>query len=67
MIGRLVGAAAMNYVAPTKYLSLNALIAIIMIIVSMNSSGSLAMWYPQSCKTQGTKKEGEHKTLTRET
>jgi FHS family L-fucose permease-like MFS transporter len=44
MIGRLVGAAAMNYVAPTKYLSLNALIAIVMIIVSMNSTGSLAMW-----------------------
>jgi FHS family L-fucose permease-like MFS transporter len=44
MVGRLVGAAAMNYVAPTKYLSLNALIAIIMIIVSMNTSGSIAMW-----------------------
>jgi FHS family L-fucose permease-like MFS transporter len=44
MIGRLVGAAAMNYVAPTKYLSVNALIAIVMIIVSMNSAGSLAMW-----------------------
>jgi FHS family L-fucose permease-like MFS transporter len=44
MIGRLVGAAAMNYVAPSKYLSLNALIAIVMIIVSMNSTGSLAMW-----------------------
>jgi FHS family L-fucose permease-like MFS transporter len=44
MIGRLVGAAAMNYVAPTKYLSLNALIAIVMIIVSMNTTGSLAMW-----------------------
>jgi FHS family L-fucose permease-like MFS transporter len=44
MIGRLVGAVAMNYVAPTKYLSLNALIAIVMIIVSMNSTGSLAMW-----------------------
>lgn len=44
MIGRLVGAAAMNYVAPTKYLSLNALIAIVMIIVSMNTSGSVAMW-----------------------
>lgn len=44
MIGRLVGAAAMNYVAPTKYLSINALIAIIMIIVSMNTSGSTAMW-----------------------
>jgi len=44
MIGRLVGAAAMNYVAPTKYLSINALIAIVMIIVSMNTSGSVAMW-----------------------
>jgi FHS family L-fucose permease-like MFS transporter len=44
MIGRLVGAAAMNYVAPTKYLSLNALIAIVMIIVSMNTTGSTAMW-----------------------
>ena len=44
MIGRLVGAAAMNYIAPTKYLSLNALIAIVMIIVSMNSSGNIAMW-----------------------
>jgi len=44
MIGRLVGAAAMNYVAPTKYLSVNALIAIVMIIVSMNTTGSLAMW-----------------------
>ena len=44
MIGRLVGAAAMNYIAPTKYLSLNALIAIAMIIVSMNSTGSIAMW-----------------------
>ena len=44
MIGRLVGPAAMNYVAPTKYLSLNALIAIVMIIVSMNTTGSTAMW-----------------------
>ena len=44
MVGRLVGAAAMNYIAPTKYLSLNALIAIIMIIVSMNTTGSTAMW-----------------------
>ncbi|MGB1333779.1 MAG: sugar MFS transporter, partial [Porticoccaceae bacterium] len=44
MIGRLVGAAAMNYITPTKYLSLNALIAIVMIIVSMNSTGSIAMW-----------------------
>ena len=44
MIGRLVGAVLMNYVAATKYLAVNALIAIIMIIVSMNSTGDVAMW-----------------------
>ena len=44
MIGRLVGAALMNYIAATKYLAVNALIAIVMIIVSMNTSGSVAMW-----------------------
>lgn len=44
MIGRLVGALAMNFVAPTKYLSINALIAILMIIISMNTSGNIAMW-----------------------
>jgi FHS family L-fucose permease-like MFS transporter len=44
MAGRLVGAALMNYIAATKYLAVNALIAIVMIIVSMNTSGSVAMW-----------------------
>ena len=44
MIGRLIGAVLMNYVADTKYLAINALIAIVMIVVSMNTSGSLAMW-----------------------
>ena len=44
MIGRLVGAALMNYVAATKYLGGQCLIAIIMIIVSMNSTGDVAMW-----------------------
>jgi FHS family L-fucose permease-like MFS transporter len=44
MIGRLVGAALMNYIAATKYLAINALIAIVMIIVSMNSTGDVAMW-----------------------
>jgi len=44
MVGRLVGAAAMRYIPPTKYLSVNALIAILMIVVSMNSTGSIAMW-----------------------
>ena len=44
MIGRLVGAALMRYVAATKYLAVNAVIAILMIIVSMNSTGNIAMW-----------------------
>jgi len=44
MIGRLIGAVLMNYVADTKYLAINAVIAIVMIVVSMNTSGSLAMW-----------------------
>jgi len=44
MIGRLIGAVLMNYVADTKYLAINAVIAIVMIVVSMNTSGSIAMW-----------------------
>jgi len=44
MVGRLIGALVMNFVAPTKYLCVNAIIAIIMIVVSMNTSGSIAMW-----------------------
>jgi len=44
MIGRLVCAVLMNYIASTKYLAANAVIAIVMIIVSMNTSGSVAMW-----------------------
>lgn len=44
MVGRLVGAALMNYIAATKYLAVNALIAIVMIVVSMNSTGDMAMW-----------------------
>jgi FHS family L-fucose permease-like MFS transporter len=44
MIGRLVGAALMNYIAATKYLAINALIAIVMIVVSMNTTGDTAMW-----------------------
>ena len=44
MIGRLVGPASINYLGPNKYRSINAVIAIIMIIVRMNTSGSTAMW-----------------------
>ena len=34
----------MNYVAATKYLVVNAFMAILMIIVSMNSSGDVAVY-----------------------
>ena len=44
MVGRFVGAAAMLYIKATKYLAINALIAIVMIGVSMNSTGDVAMW-----------------------
>ena len=44
MVGRFVGAGLMMYIPATRYLALNALIAIVMIIVSMNTSGSVAMW-----------------------
>ena len=44
MIGRLVGAALMNYIADTKYLAVNAVIAVVMITVSMNTTGDVAMW-----------------------
>ena len=44
LIGRLVGAALMNYIAATKYLAVNALIAMVMILVSMNTTGNVAMW-----------------------
>jgi FHS family L-fucose permease-like MFS transporter len=44
MVGRLLGAALMNFIPSTKYLAVNALIAIVMIIVSMNTSGNVAMW-----------------------
>ena len=44
MIGRAIGAFLMNYIAATKYLVFNAFMAILMIIVSMNSSGDLAIY-----------------------
>ena len=44
MVGRFFGAILMYYVSSTKYLAVNALIAIVMIAVSMNTSGSVAMW-----------------------
>ena len=44
MIGRFLGAIIMYFVSSTKYLAVNALIAVVMIVVSMNTSGNVAMW-----------------------
>jgi FHS family L-fucose permease-like MFS transporter len=44
MVGRFIGAILMRYIASTKYLAFNSLMAILMIIVSMNTTGHLAMW-----------------------
>ena len=44
MIGRFIGAVLMHYFSATRYLAVNSLIAIIMIVVSMNTTGSIAMW-----------------------
>jgi FHS family L-fucose permease-like MFS transporter len=44
MVGRLVGAVLMNYIASTKYLAANAVVAILMIGISMNTAGDVAVW-----------------------
>ncbi len=44
MVGRLVGSALMTKIAATKYLASNALMAILMILLSINSTGETAMW-----------------------
>jgi FHS family L-fucose permease-like MFS transporter len=44
MIGRFFGAVIMRYVQPTSMLAFNALAAIVLIIATMTTGGSLAMW-----------------------
>lgn len=44
MVGRFAGAFIMRYVAPTKLLAINSGLAVLMIIVAVNSSGEMAMW-----------------------
>ena len=44
MVGRFIGAAVMQYVAAGKVLAFNAFMAISLIIVSVNSTGMLAVW-----------------------
>lgn len=44
MIGRFIGAAVMHHVAANKVLAFNSMAAIILLIVTIFSSGALAMW-----------------------
>ncbi|MCH2055621.1 MAG: sugar MFS transporter [Thalassotalea sp.] len=44
MVGRFVGAAVMQKIAAGKVLAFNALMAIVLIITAMTTSGQLAMW-----------------------
>ena len=44
MVGRFLGAYAMRYMPPSKLLADNCIFAGILVVVSMVSSGPLAMW-----------------------
>ncbi len=44
MVGRFIGAYLTRIIAPTKVLSVFALLAVFMLLVSMNTSGLVAMW-----------------------
>ena len=44
MIGRFIGAYLTKIIAPAKVLSMFALLAILMIVVSISTSGFVAMW-----------------------
>ena len=44
MVGRFIGAYLTRIIAPTKVLSVFALLAVLMLLVSMNTTGLVAMW-----------------------
>ena len=44
MVGRFIGAYVMQYIAPGKVLAFNAVCAVILLALTISSSGSLAMW-----------------------
>ncbi|MGO3181442.1 MAG: sugar MFS transporter [Aequorivita sp.] len=44
MVGRFIGAYLTKIIAPTKVLSVFALLAILMLLISINSTGLVAMW-----------------------
>jgi FHS family L-fucose permease-like MFS transporter len=44
MIGRFIGSAVMQKIAAGKVLAFNALMAALLVLVAMNTSGLVAMW-----------------------
>ncbi|MDF2178610.1 sugar MFS transporter [Aliiglaciecola sp. CAU 1673] len=44
MIGRFVGAALTRYIAPVYVLAFNALMAILLLLITVNATGNLAIW-----------------------
>nr|WP_232367636.1 sugar MFS transporter [Alteromonas pelagimontana] len=44
MVGRFIGAVVMQKVSPGKCLAFNSLVSCILIVVSVNTSGAIAMW-----------------------
>ncbi|RZK23498.1 MAG: sugar MFS transporter [Hymenobacter sp.] len=44
MVGRFAGAYLLNKISPAKLLAINAMGAIILVLVSINTTGALAMW-----------------------
>ncbi|MGP9802715.1 sugar MFS transporter [Rheinheimera sp. NSM] len=44
MAGRFIGAVVMQYIAPGKVLAFNAVCAVVLLVVTIAGSGSLAMW-----------------------
>ena len=44
MVGRFIGAYLTKIIAPTKVLSVFALLAVLMLLISMNTTGLVAMW-----------------------
>ncbi|WP_375434258.1 sugar MFS transporter [uncultured Hymenobacter sp.] len=44
MVGRFAGAYLLNKFAPTKLLAFNAIGAVVLVLISINTSGAVAMW-----------------------
>ncbi|MGI4740879.1 MAG: sugar MFS transporter [Janthinobacterium lividum] len=44
MVGRFAGAYLLNKISPTKLLAVNAVGAIVLVLISINTTGTVAMW-----------------------